>query len=173
MKRIPRRRRSRSSREQGAGAVDLVVVSAFLLIPTAMLLLSLPLMVEYRSLADAAAREAVRACAIAPDPITGQTYADAIARRILNGRGLSPQGTMVDINCDDAWYPGKMVTARVSFQAPAVSIIGFGNIGAVTIKRTYCERIEHTRSLPTQEHSPPGSKPPGCEQIEQTRSLPP
>lgn len=159
--------------ERGAGAVDLVVVSAFLLIPTAMLLLSLPLMVEYRSLADAAAREAVRACAVAPDPITGQTHADAIARQILKERNLSPQGTMVDINCDDAWYPGKVVTARVSFQAPAVSVIGFGNIGTVTIERTYCEHIERTRSRPTQEYSPPRLEEWQCKQIEQTRSLPP
>lgn len=134
--------------EQGTGAVDLVVVSAFLLIPAAMLLLSLPLMVEYRSLADAAAREAVRACAFDPHPITGQIRADAIARQILKERDLSPQGTMVYINCDSAWYPGEVVTARVSFQAPAVSVIGFGNIGAVTIERTYREQIEQTRSLP-------------------------
>lgn len=165
MNRIMRRLRPQSSGERGTGAVDLVMVSAFLLIPAAMLLLSLPLMVEYRSLADAAAREAVRACAVAPDPTEGQTSAEAIAQHILNQRGLSPQGTMVDINCDDAWRPGEVVTARVSFQAPAVSVIGFGSIGAVTIERTYCEQIEYTRSRPTQEHSPPGSKPLKCGQI--------
>ena len=152
--------------ERGAGAVDLVVVSAFLLIPTAMLLLSLPLMVEYRSLADAAAREAVRACAVAPDPITGQTNADAIARRILNERGLMQEEPPVKIDCRPFWWPGGVVGASVSIRVPAVSVIGFGNIGAVTIKRTYCERIEHTRNQPTQEHRPPSSKPPGCEQIE-------
>ena len=148
MNRIMRRLRPQSSGERGTGAVDLVMVSAFLLIPAAMLLLSLPLMVEYRSLADAAAREAVRACAVAPDPDTGQKHADAVARRILGGRGLSPQGTKVDINCADAWRPKEVVTARVSFQAPAVSVIGFGSIGAVTIERTYREQIEKTRSLP-------------------------
>ena len=158
--------------EQGAGAVDLVVVSAFLLIPAAMLLLSLPLMVEYRSLADAAAREAVRACAFDPDPITGQIRAEAIADRILGERGLMQEEPPM-IDCRPFWWPGGVVGASVSIRVPAVSVIGFGNIGAVTIKRTYCERIEHTRSLPTQEHSPPSSKPPGCEQIEQTRSLPP
>lgn len=148
MNRILLRLRPRSGGERGTGAVDLVMVSAFLLIPAAMLLLSLPLMVEYRSLADAAAREAVRACAVAPDPDTGQKHAEAIAHRILEKRGLSPQGTKVDINCTAAWHPKEVVTARVSFRVPAVSIIGFGSIGAVTIERTYREQIEKTRSLP-------------------------
>lgn len=163
MNRIPRRLRcSRSNRERGTGALDLVMVSAFLLIPAAMLLLSLPLMVEYRSMADAAAREAVRACAVDSDS-DRQARAEAIARQILGERGLSPQGTMVKVNCDTAWHPGRVVTARVSFKAPAVSIIGFGNIGAVTIERTYCEKIEQTRNLPTQEHRPKDQK---CGQIE-------
>lgn len=137
--------RPRSGNEQGAGAVDLVMVSAFLLIPAAMLLLSLPLMVEYRSLADAAAREAVRACAIAPDPDTGQKHADAIAQNILNERGLSLEEP---IDCRGAWRPGGVVKASVSIRVPAVSVIGFGSIGAVTIERTYREQIEITRSLP-------------------------
>lgn len=134
--------------EQGTGAVDLVVVSAFLLIPAAMLLLSLPLMVEYRSLADAAAREAVRACAVAPDPITGQIRAEAIADRILGERGLLREEPTVKIDCSRLWWPNRVVRASVSIRVPAVSVIGFGNIGAVTIERTYREQIEQTRSLP-------------------------
>ena len=139
------RLRPRSGSEQGTGAVDLVMVSAFLLIPAAMLLLSLPLMVEYRSLADAAAREAVRACAVAPDPTEGQANADAIAQHILNERGLSLEEP---IDCRGAWRPGGVVKASVSIRVPAVSVIGFGSIGAVTIERTYREQIEQTRSLP-------------------------
>lgn len=135
--------------ERGAGAVDLVMVSAFLLIPTAMLLLSLPLMVEYRSLADAAAREAVRACAAAPNPVSGQARAEKIANQILGERGLSPEETDVSIDCADAWQPGGSVSAKVSFEVPAVSVVGFGSIGSVTIQRTYREHIEYTRSLPT------------------------
>ena len=145
MNRILLRLRSRSGGEWGAGAVDLVMVSAFLLIPAAMLLLSLPLMVEYRSLADAAAREAVRACAVAPDPTEGQANADAIAQHILNERGLSLEEP---IDCRGAWRPGGVVKASVSIRVPAVSVIGFGSIGAVTIERTYREQIEQTRSLP-------------------------
>lgn len=159
--------------EQGAGAVDLVVVSAFLLIPAAMLLLSLPLMVEYRSLADAAAREAVRACAVAPDPITGQSHADAIARQILDERKLLQEEPTVKIDCRQLWWPDRMVRASVSIRVPAVSVIGFGSIGAVTIERTYCEQIEETRSQPTQEHRPPSYELRECEQIQRTRSLPP
>ena len=125
------------------------MVSAFLLIPTALLLLSLPLLVEYRSLADAAAREAVRACAAAPDPASGQAHAEDVADHILGERGLSPEERDVDIKCADAWRPGREVSVTVSIRAPAVSVAGFGSIGSVTIERTYRERIESTRSLPT------------------------
>ena len=132
--------------ERGAGAVDLVMVSAFLLIPTAMLLLSLPLLVEYRSLADAAAREAVRACAAAPDPASGQAHAEDVAAQILGERGLSPEKP---IECGSGWRPDGEVSVTVSIRVPAISVVGFGNIGSVTIERTYRERIESTRSLPT------------------------
>ena len=151
MNRIMRRRppSALGGGERGGGAVDLVMVSAFLLIPTAMLLLSLPLLVEYRSLADAAAREAVRACAAAPDPASGQAHAEDVAAQILGERGLSPEETDVDINCADAWRPGREVRGSVSIRVPAISVVGFGSIGSVTIERTYRERIESTRSLPT------------------------
>lgn len=148
MSRIMRRRPSSAlgGGERGAGAVDLVMVSAFLLIPTAMLLLSLPLMVEYRSLADAAAREAVRACAAAPDPISGQAHAEEVADQILGERGLSP---VKPIRCNGDWRPGRVVSVTVCVRVPAISVVGFGNIGSVNITQTYSERIESTRSLPT------------------------
>ena len=134
--------------EKGAGAIDLVMVSAFLLIPTAMMLLGFPLMMEYRSMGDAAAREAARACATASDPNTGQSRAEAVVRSILNGRGLSPEGTKLKIECSNEWRPGEVVTAKVSFEVPAVSVVGFGSLGTVTIVQTYWEKIEHYRSAP-------------------------
>ena len=148
MSRIMRRRppSALGGGEGGAGAVDLVMVSAFLLIPTAMLLLSLPLMVEYRSLADAAAREAVRACAAAPDPALGQARAEQVASQILGDRGLSP---VKPIRCNGDWRPGRVVSVTVCVRIPAISVVGFGSIGSVTIERTYREWIEYTRSLPT------------------------
>ena len=109
-----------------------------------MLLLSLPLLVEYRSLADAAAREAVRACAAAPDPASGQAHAEDAAAQILGERGLSPEKP---IECGNGWRPGGEVSVSVSTRVPAVSV-GFGSIGSVTIERTYLERTEYTRSLP-------------------------
>ena len=113
-----------------------------------MMLLGFPLMMEYRSMGDAAAREAARACATASDPATGQSRAEAVVRSILNGRGLSPEGTKLKIECSTAWRPGEVVTAKVSFQVPAVSVVGFGSLGTVTIEQTYWEKIEYYRSAP-------------------------
>ena len=140
----------RSVREngQGVGAIDLVLAAAFVLIPVALLMLSLPILVEYRSMGDAAAREAVRACATAVDPSSGQDRAENIAYLILGERGLSPEETTVEVDCRVAWAPGGVVTATVSFDVPAINIVGIGSIGSVTIERTYREQIEPYRSTP-------------------------
>lgn len=97
---------------------------------------------------DAAAREAVRACAVAPDPWSGQEGAERIAHRIITERGFAPEGTNIDIDCAVAWRPGGVVTASVSFEVPAIQVVGIGAIGRITISRTYAERIEAHRSEP-------------------------
>ena len=145
---IPAMFRSARMNDRGTGALDLVLVAAFVLIPVAMLLLSLPILVEYRSVGDAAAREAVRACATAFDPLTGQERAEKIAYRILGERGLSPEGTAVEVDCLATWGPGRVVTATVSFEVPAFNLIGIWSLGSVTIDRTYQEQIEPYRSAP-------------------------
>ena len=132
----------------GAGAVELVLAVAFLIIPVALLLMSLPILAEYRSMGDAAAREAVRACAVASDPRSGQETSERVARQIITERGLAPEGTTIDIDCAVAWRPGGVVTAAVVFEVPAIHIVGIGEIGSITISRSYVERIEAHRSEP-------------------------
>lgn len=139
---------SQTGAERGSGAVELVLSTAFILIPTALLLLSLPLMVVYRSMGDAAAREAVRACATALDPSTGQKRAERLAYRILGERGLSPEATTVTVDCQAAWQPGGVVSASVSFRVPLINVVGVGSLGSVTIHRSFRERIEPYRSWP-------------------------
>ena len=139
---------SAPGREEGSGAIDLVLVAAFVLFPFAMLMLSFPILLEYRSMGDAAAREAVRACAGAPDPSTGQVRAEGIARLILSERGLSPSNATVVVDCRTAWAPDQVVTATVSFDVPAVDVMGIGRLGSVTVERSYREKIEPHRSAP-------------------------
>ena len=109
--------------EHGIGAIDLVLVSAFILIPFAMLLLSFPIRMEYRSMVDAAAREAVRACATAFDPVTGQARAEAVARQILAERSLRSGAADLSIDCRTSWAPGGVVSARVSLDVPAIDVM--------------------------------------------------
>ena len=135
---------------QGAGAVELVLAVAFVIIPVSLLLLSLPMLVEYRSIGDAAAREAVRACAVASDPWSGQRNAERIARQILaeRGRKLTPEGLNLEVDCSVSWEPGGRVTASVTFEVPATRIVGIGDLGKVTINRSYTEQMELHRSVP-------------------------
>ena len=144
------RRTLRSVRrsQRGAAAVELVLVAAFILIPFAMLMLGLPILVEYRSMGDAAAREAVRACANAYNPSTGQQRAHDIAHQILDERGIAAEGASVSVDCLRAWEPGGVVTATVSFDVPVLEVVGIGDFGSVTIERTYREQIEPYRSAP-------------------------
>lgn len=139
---------SRIADERGAGAIDLVLVSALILIPFAMLLLSFPIRMEYRSMADAAAREAVRACATAFDPDTGQTRAEGVASQILAERGLAPGGTDLSIDCRNSWAPGGVVRATVSLDVPAINVMGFWTLGSWTMTSSYREQMEPYRSIP-------------------------
>ena len=140
--------RSRMVGEHGIGAIDLVLVSAFILIPFAMLLLSFPIRMEYRSMVDAAAREAVRACATAFDPVTGQARAEAVARQILAERSLRSGAADLSIDCRNSWAPGGVVSARVSLDVPAIDVMGFWTVGSSTITSSYREQMEPYRSLP-------------------------
>lgn len=142
------RLRSWTADERGMGAIDLVLVSAFILIPFAMLLLSFPIRMEYRSMADAAAREAVRACATAFDPQTGQDRAEAVARRILSERSLASGTADVLIDCRTSWAPSGVVSARVSLDVPAINVMGFWTVGSWTITSSYREQMEPYRSIP-------------------------
>lgn len=132
--------------QRGSGAVELLLIAAALLVPAAMLLLGLPTLLEYRSLGDAAAREAVRACAVAPGPAAGQQRAQAAARRILGERGLNPQQVEISIDCDRAWAPGSEVSARVSYRIPALRIVGIGEAGNIAVSRSWREIIHPYRS---------------------------
>jgi len=139
---------SRIAGERGMGAIDLVLVSAFILIPFVMLLLSFPIRMEYRSMADAAAREAVRACATAFHPETGQDAAEAVARQILAERGLASGAANVSIDCRTSWAPGGVVSASVSLDVPAINVMEFWTVGSWTITSSYREQMEQYRSTP-------------------------
>lgn len=132
--------------QKGSGAVELLLVTAFILVPAAMLLLGLPALLEYRSLGDAAAREAARACAVAPDPAAGQQRAQETARRMLGERGLDPQQVETSIDCSQEWAPGSEVSARISYIVPALRILGIGDVGSVRVSRSYREKIQPYRS---------------------------
>ena len=142
------RLRRRTADERGTGAIDLVLVSAFILIPFAMLLLSFPIRMEYRSMVDAAAREAVRACATAFDPETGQDRAEAVARQILAERSLAPGAADLSIDCRTSWAPSGVVSARVSLDVPAINVMGSWTLGSSTVTSSYREQMEPYRSLP-------------------------
>ena len=134
--------------ERGVGAIDLVLVSAFILIPFAMLLLSFPIRMEYRSMADAAAREAVRACATAFDPTRGQIQAKAVALQILAERGRDSEEDDISTDCQTSWAPGGVVSARVSLDVPAIDVMGIWTVGSWTITSSYREQMEPYRSIP-------------------------
>ncbi len=143
------RRLFRMHHQEGAGAVELVLAVALLMFPISLLLLTLPILAEYRSVGDAAAREATRACAIANNPQSGTENSERIVRRIIAERGLATEDTTVETDCATAWRPGGVVTVSVSFQVPAMQLPGIGEVGRMTIRRTYSERIEFYRSEPS------------------------
>ncbi len=136
------------SGQLGIGAIDLVLATAFVIVPFAMLLLSIPIQLEYRSMAHAAAREAARACATASDPVSGLRRAEAVAARIMDERGLPPAPSTVSVDCVSAWRPGGVVTAQVSLEVPAIRILDTWQVGSWAASAVHKESIERYRSLP-------------------------
>ena len=134
--------------ERGSGAIELVMAAAFILIPFTMLLLSFPVQMEYHSMTDAAAREAVRACATSFSPQTGQDRAEAVARQITTERGLASSTATVTVDCLSAWAPGAVVSATVSMTVPAIDVMGIWSVGSRTVTGSYREQMEPYRSIP-------------------------
>ena len=117
------------SRESGFVATEFAFGIALLVVPVAMVVLSMPRWAERQATARVIAREVARRAARDAwcDDAAAQDLSETMARNL----GVSPDELDVALECVDgtALVAGGDVEARVTVSMPGVKIHAFGSIG--------------------------------------------
>jgi hypothetical protein len=131
--------------EDGYVSLELVLGLALLVLPIALIVLTLPTWLARQNLARLAAQQAARTGVIAASPEQGA----AAAGTVVADAGLDP-ATELRLS----WEPGSsfarggLVTARATVESPAVSIPFLGSVGSLPLTATFSERVDQYRSEP-------------------------
>lgn len=136
-----RRRRS----ERGTAALELPLAVGLLLVPVALVVVSLPAWPERQSLARATAAEASRALAVAASWDEGVAEAQAVVADAARNAGLAPGEVALDVA--GALERGATVTARVTVDMPALALPVVGTVGRWSWTAAHAERVDDYRSL--------------------------
>ncbi len=127
----------------GFTAIELTLGLAVLLIPTALLVLTLPTWIEIESGARAAARSAARAAVLSDDLGHIQAHAEAVASNQLGFR----RGALDRLELGGSLVPGGAVEARVTVTYPALDIPLVGAVGSFRHTTTHREPVDLHRSF--------------------------
>lgn len=145
----------------GYVAVELTLGLGLLVLPMALLALSLPVWVQRHAVATAAAQESARAVVVAGDARTGTRNALGIVTETAANNGLDPADLQVcfvthpeDLpapgNCGPVTLRrGSAVTAHVRVRLPALALPGLDvALGSMTRSVSHTERVDRYRGLP-------------------------
>lgn len=147
--------------ESGHAAIELALAVGLLILPVAVLVLSLPTWVERQSLALSASREVARTVVLAEDPAGGSAVAADRVREIAVNHGLDPDDVTVcfathpvaetaprDCTGLGAVQRGVAITAYVTVRLPALDLPGLpGIVPATTYTARHTERVDLYRSF--------------------------
>lgn len=132
--------------ENGMTAIETPLALILLLVPVALMVITVPAWPERQTVARAAAIDAARTAVLADswDEATS-TGTEAVARAAAN-HGL-PAGDLA-VAWDGGLTRGGAVTARVTVRMPALVIPGLGRIGAWSWVASHSETVDRFRSFP-------------------------
>jgi hypothetical protein len=143
----PRRRSPGDGHAEGFVATELALGVGVLLLPVALLVLTLPTWSERQTTARAIAREAGRV--VASEGTCSPGDALAVARTMAANLGLAAGDVAVALDCDGGpLAPGSDVEVAVTVRMPAVDIPGIGPVGEWSWTAHHREPIDRYRSLP-------------------------
>ena len=134
------------NRESGFVATELAFGVAVLVVPVALLLLTLPRWSERQVTARMIGREVARRAA--RDGSCDQRGARALGATMARNLGLSANDLTVDLACaDGAGLPaGSDVEVRVTVSMPAVELPGLGAVGAWSWTARHREPVDEYAS---------------------------
>ena len=131
--------------ERGYVSLELVLGLAVLVLPVAMLVLTLPTWFARQNLARLAAQQAARTAVVTRSGDLGL----AAAREIAAGNGLDPGTEMgVAFAPESSFARGGVVVTQVTVRMPLTVIPGVGQVGSFSWTATYSERVDPYRSGP-------------------------
>lgn len=150
----------RARSESGYAALELVLGIGLILMPVALLVLSLPGWVERTSLARTAAREAARMVVTADDPTNALELAATLVERIAENHGVRAEdvGTCVSVHAAGTAPPSTCtgpamitrtdaVTVHVSVRLPALLLPGSpARVPSSTRTLVHTERVDRYRT---------------------------
>lgn len=125
--------------------VELALGVGVLILPVAVLVLSLPTWVERQSAARLAAQEAARAVVLADSLPAGLAAGEAAAAQVATNHGIDPADFSVSFSGELA--RGQAITAAVDARFPALALPGFGDAAGFTWTVTHAEQVDAYRSL--------------------------
>src|SRR5262249_12069510 len=132
----------------GFVATELVLAVALLLVPVALLVLTLPTWSERRTTGRVIAREVARTTAREGvcDVVRAKVVADTMARNL----GMTPGDLGIELDCNPgtALDPGGAVAAIVTVHMPAVALPGIGAIGDWSWTAAHRQPVDRYASLP-------------------------
>lgn len=131
--------------ERGTAALELPLAVGLLLVPVALVVVSLPAWPERQTLARAAAAEASRAVALAASWDEGVAEAQAVVADAARNAGFGPGDLTLDLT--GGLERGATVTASVTVDMPALPLPLVGTVGRWSWTADHTERVDDYRSL--------------------------
>lgn len=149
------------SGDDGHVAVELAMGLGLLVLPVALLALSLPTWVQRHAIATAAAQEAARSVVVSGSAEEGRVAALRIVAEAARNNGIAPTDLAVCFVSHDARVAapdgcgeialerGAAVTAHVRVDLPALSLPGSGaSLGAMVRTVSHTEQVDRYRERP-------------------------
>jgi hypothetical protein len=130
----------------GTAVIETPVAIVLLLVPMALLVITLPTWPERQTVARAAASQTARTAVLADTWEEAMAAGQDTVRRTATNYGLNP-GDFV-LRWSGSLIRGGAVTARVTVHMPALTIPGLGRIGSWSWTASHTETVDRYRSIP-------------------------
>lgn len=148
------------SEDQGAAPIEFALAVGFLLIPMAVLVMSIAPWVERQSMARVAAGEAARILVLSSGTSPDEISASAVALRIASNHGVdadevsvyfcAPEEASDETKSTSHCPPlgrGELMAVEVRVRVPATTILGIGTFGEGSVSSRITEQVELFRSF--------------------------
>ena len=136
---------AQGSGQRGGVAIELALGVGLLLLPTALLVLTLPQWSERQLVARVAAQEAARAAVTAADAAEAEAAAARTVARTAANHGLDPGDLTLTLSGD--LQRGATVTATLTVVVPAAALPVVGTTPAFSWSTSATEQVDRYRSL--------------------------